>query len=183
MLVLVVVAVRMTVAVVVRVTVVVPVAAPAPAGRQHRGADGDDEQAGDERQPGVERLRDDEAREQERDEAEREDPRGVCDGDDAAQEHRVDRAPARADEIPGDDRLAVAGCERVRSTPERGDEQRHEDHADREVAVRDQRLEAPALVLRRGRAGELGRHPSPPPGSIVAAASWTSSGERSSSFG
>ena len=42
------------------------------------------------------------------------------------------RLPARPHQIPRDERLAVARCERVRGTPERGDEQGHQDDADRQ---------------------------------------------------
>ena len=114
--------------------------------------DADDEQAGDQGQPRIERLGDDEAREQQRHEAEREDADGVRDGHDPTEQDGVDRPPLGADEIAGDDRLPVPGRQRVRSAPEGSDRQREQDDAERELATRDQRLEAAALMPRR-RAG------------------------------
>ena len=116
---------------------------------QHGAADSDHEHARGERQPGVERLGDDELREQERHEPEREDADRVRDGDDPAEQDRVERAAPRADEVAGDDRLAVPGRERVRCTPEGRDREREQDHAEREVAAGDERLEAAAAMLGR----------------------------------
>ena len=48
---------------------------------------------------------------------EREHAGGVRDGDDAAERDGVARRPARADEVRGDHRLAVAGRERVQRAP------------------------------------------------------------------
>ena len=88
------------------------------------------------------------------------------------------RAPARAHEVPGDERLAVPRRERMRGAPERSDEQRDEDHADREVAAVDQRLEpaaacAPARPARRAPAARPARLP----GVNRTSADRTSSGE------
>ena len=52
------------------------------------------------------------------------------------------RPALRADEIAGDQRLAVARRERVCRAPEGRDQQREQDHAEREVAARDQLREA-----------------------------------------
>ena len=78
----------------------------------------------DEVEPRVEILGDDELREPERDEPEREDADRVRDGDDPAEQQRVPRRAAGADEVRGDDRLAVARGERVRGAPEERDEER-----------------------------------------------------------
>ena len=68
------------------------------------------------------------------------------------------RCPLRADEVAGHERLAVPGRECVGSAPERRDQQRHEDHAEREVAPLDEGLEPAAAMLRsRGPADRGGR--------------------------
>ena len=139
---------------------------------------------GDEREPRVELLGDDEPREQERDEAEREDPGRVGDGHGRAEDERVARRSARADEVPGDERLAVARRERVHGAPEGGDEEREEDDAEREVATLDQRLEATRSMrgsrLRRDRR----RHGvARCPARTSAVALRTSSGERGDPVG
>ena len=54
------------------------------------------------------------------------------------------RLPAGAHEVAGDERLPVAGRQRVHRAPERRDQQREQDHAEREIAALDQRLEAAA---------------------------------------
>ena len=109
---------------VVPVVVVMPVrvsAAVPHAGKQNRGADADHEQAGGKADPGVELLRHDELGEGERYEAEREDADRVGRRHDQAERRRVPGRSALADEIGGDDRLSVAGRERVRRAPEEGD--------------------------------------------------------------
>ncbi len=63
---------------------------------------------------------------------------------------------ALADEVGGDDRLAVARAERVRCAPEESEGERQED-AGRAQVARDERLEARAVLLRNGRS-ELRRH-------------------------
>ena len=148
------------------VVMAVPVGAAMPDPReQHRGADADHEQPGDEPDPRVELLGDDELGEGERDEPEREDADGVRRRHDQPERRGVPRRPALADEIGRDDRLAVAGRERVRGAPEEGEPERDEDDADAEVVLRDQarepvvRPEPPAPSL-RARAG--GREASPP---------------------
>ena len=130
--------VMVVVAVLVAVAVVVIVSAAPRAREEDRAADDDHEQARGQRQPGIERLGDDEAREQQGDEAEREDADRVRDRHDAAEQDGVDGPALRSDEVPGDDRLAVSGRERVRRAPEGRDQQREEDHAQREVAARDE---------------------------------------------
>ena len=75
----------------------------------------------------------------------------------------MSRLAARADHVAGDDRLPVAGCERVRSAPEHRDEERDEHEADAQLLLGDERREA-ALARRRrstrglGRAVERRRH-------------------------
>ena len=54
----------------------------------------------------------------------------------------VPRRAALADEVGGDDRLAVARAERVRRAPEERDRERDQDHADAQVVLRDQAGEA-----------------------------------------
>ena len=74
------------------------------------------------------------------------------DRDDAAERERVADLPARADHVGGDDRLPVAGCERVRRAPEERQGEGEDDQPGREVVAADQRLEAVRAVL-RGRTG------------------------------
>ena len=123
---------------------------------KHGDADRDHHQPGNEVEPRVEVLGNDQLRQQQRHRAQREDPRRVGDGDDAAEVDGVAHGSALADEVGGDDRLAVAGAERVRSAPEEGEGKREED-AGRAQVARDERLEARAVLLRNGR-GELRRH-------------------------
>ena len=75
------------------VLVMVGVAARPQALCQHRGAHGDDEQSRHKGEPRVETLRDDEAREPERDEAEREDARGVSHRHGRAEQHGIAGRP------------------------------------------------------------------------------------------
>ena len=60
------------------------------------------------------------------------------------------RGAARADEIGGDDRLAVAGLERVEGAERGGHEQRDHDGAQRELA-RDDQIRERAARRRSGR--------------------------------
>jgi hypothetical protein len=124
---------------------------PAP---KHGQPDADDEEPGDEREPRVDLLGDEEARQEERHEAEREHAGGVRDGNGRAEEERVPGAPAGAHEVAGDECLAVARCEGVRGTPERRDEQRDEDDTEGELAPLDQLLEAAADTGTSGRRSE-----------------------------
>jgi hypothetical protein len=71
----------------------------------------------------------------------------------------VPRPASGADEVPGDERLAVAGRQRVCRSPEGRDEKRDEDDAGREVAVLDQCLEPAAGMGRRRDAAERRRCP------------------------
>ena len=87
----------------------------------------------------------------ERDEPEGEDAGGVRRRHRRAEQERVPRLAARADEVAGDERLPVPRREGVDCAPEGGDQEREQDHAEREVAALDQRLEAPVAVLRRRR--------------------------------
>ena len=150
---------------------------------QHRGADADDEQTRDERQPRIERLGDDEPGEEQRDETEREDAGRVGHGHDRAEEHGVAGPALRPDEIAGDDRLAVSRRERVRGAPEGGEREREQDRAEREVAAGNQRLEAAALVRGGAAASSEGGVPGPRPSAKRAVAADTSSGERRRSCG
>ena len=145
------------VAVVVIVAVLVAVTVHGPVARaKHDHADRDDEQRRGEVEPRIEILGNDELREAERDEAEREDTDRVRDRDDPAEQERVSRLAARADHVAGDDRLPVAGRERVRSAPEHCDEERDEHEADAQLLLGDERSET-ALVRRRRSTGGLGR--------------------------
>ena len=67
---------------------------------QDASSDADDEQTRDERQPGVELLGDDEAREQERHEPESEDAGGVRHGHRRSERDRVAGPAARAHRYP-----------------------------------------------------------------------------------
>src|SRR5205814_2237709 len=70
---------------------------------------------------------------------------------------------ALADQVGADDRLAVAGRERVRRAPEEGRRQRGEDHERAQSAVGDQPREAGACDAVRG----LQRAPGQQPGRAV----------------
>jgi hypothetical protein len=74
--------------------------------------------ARDEVQPRVEVIRHDELRERERDEAEREDADVCVAVTIRPEQRRVPGRAALADEVGGDDRLAVPGRERVGGAPE-----------------------------------------------------------------
>ena len=75
----------------------------------------------------------------------------------AAEKKRVARRPLRPDEVRGDDRLAVAGRERVSRAPEGRDQERQEQHADGQLAVLDQLLETPTDMERRRDGGDRRR--------------------------
>src|SRR5262245_66263683 len=91
------------------VIMVMVVAARAKPLSQHRTSDRDDEHAGDEGEPWVELLGDDERREPESHEPEGEDAGGVRDRHRPSKEQGIARTPPRADEVCGDHRLAVPG--------------------------------------------------------------------------
>ncbi len=116
---------------------------------KNAGADRDDEEPGDEREPRVELFGEDELRQAESHEPEREDARGVRDRHGAAEHERMSGGPARTDQVCGDQRLSVTRCQSVRSAPERGDEERKQEDADREIALLDQSLEPSVRVRRR----------------------------------
>ncbi len=127
------------------VMVVGPVAAPQPLA-QHGGADCNDEQTGDQGQPRVQLVGHDEPGEQERDESEPEDAGRVRDRHRRSEEERVPRLPLRPHEVAGDERLPVPRGQRVDGSPERRDQQRDQDHAEREISSLDERLERLALM-------------------------------------
>ena len=147
--------------VVVAVAVVVAVGARVASAREQHGcADADDEQARREVDPRVEPVGDDPLRERERHAAECEHPEGVRRGGDQPQKCRVRGRPARADEVRRDDRLPVAGGERVRRAPEDGERKRREHDERAQVTAADQRREARVRdPVRRGEraAREQGR--------------------------
>ena len=89
----------------------------------------DDQQARGEVEPRVELLGQDVLREGQRDEAEREDADRVRDRDDRPERHRVAGGAARAHQVGGDHRLAVAGRERVQRAPAERGEQEEQEHA------------------------------------------------------
>ena len=137
-----------------------------PAGRTAPTAD--DEETGGDGQPGIELLGDDEVRERERDEAEREDARPCASTVTIRPSRTACRArPAGADQVGGDDGLAVAGGECVRSSPEQRHEEGDEDDAEPELVALDERLEAAAPLGRAPRRGAERRAASrtPLPGS------------------
>ena len=138
------------------VVVVVRPASPPQALPQHRCSDDDDEQAGGEREPGIELVGDDELRQQQRHEPEGEHPCRVRDGHGCTEEEGMPRLPLRADEVAGDECLAVAGSQSVHRSPERRDQEGEQDHAEREVAALDQRFESAACVHRSRRCADHG---------------------------
>jgi hypothetical protein len=117
-------------------------------------ADRDHEEARHDREPRVEALGNDEAREEQGHQAEGEDSDRVGDGDDETEQHRMPRAAPRADEVAGDNRLPMPGRERVRRAPERGDDERDEDDAGAQLLRRDESFEPPRLPLWRRTAEE-----------------------------
>ena len=153
--------------------------------REHGRADADDHQPGGEVEPRIEPVGDDPLREQERHAAEREHAGGVGRGRDQPEQRRVPRRAARADDVGGDDRLAVPGRERVRRAPEEREHERDE-HDERAEMARGRRA-------RRSRGPRPGRARERLPGEerrrcVVrrrqcAAARATSSGLESRSFG
>ncbi len=138
--------------------VVVTAVSPSRALPQDRRPDRDDQQPGDERQPGVELLREDELREPERNEPEGEDPGRVGDRDRAAEQHCVPRSSSRAHEVRRHDGLSVTGCECVGRAPEHRDDEGQRERTEREVASLDQRLETAGTWLGWSRRVEGRRH-------------------------
>ncbi len=138
--------------------VLVTVGAAAHAREQHRGSDTHYEETRGQREPGIQRLRHDELRQEERHEAEREDAGGVGHRDDPTEEERVERSPPCADEIAGHDRLAMPRRECVRGTPEGRDQERDQHDAEGEIATGDERLEATTRVRGGLRSVERGRN-------------------------
>ena len=132
-----VVVVVMMVLMAVRVRTAVP-----PASTQHARTDQDDEETRDEVEPGIELLRHDEAREQERDRAEREDADRMRRGDDQAKERCMARRSALSDEVRGHDRLAVPRREGVCHAPEESCAKRRGDHPEAELIAPDERCKA-----------------------------------------
>ena len=124
---------------------------------QHRCADYDDEEPRRQREPGVELLGDDEPRQHEGHETEPEDTGRVGQRHRRSQQEGVPRLSLRADEVAGDECLAVARRQRVHGSPERGDQEGEQDDAEREVAAPDQRLEAAAAVVGCGGAPDRRR--------------------------
>ena len=124
------------------VVVAVPASEPLPKDAQ---PDRDDEQPGRQRQPRVELLGHDEAREQERHEPEREHAGGVRDGHRRSERDRVAGRPRVPTRYPATSAFPCPGVS-ARRAPERRDEQREQDDPRREVAALDQRLEAAATV-------------------------------------
>src|SRR5262249_3434152 len=91
----------------------------------------------------------------ESDDAERDDRRGMSEGHGSSEDGRVARRPALAYEVSRDDRLPVAGAERVRGAPHHGGEQGECDESGRQVLSGDQAGEAGG---RRRRAGNSFYH-------------------------
>ena len=139
------------------VVVVVVAACVARAPEEDTGPDADDEHPRDERQPGIELLRDDDGREPERHETQREHARRVGDRDRGPEREGVPRPAAGADEVAGDERLPVPGREGVRGTPERRHEQGEQDDPERRVVAPDEPREPVARVAWRRRPVEQRR--------------------------
>ena len=97
-----------------------------------------DREPGDRAQPRVEPLRHDVPRGIERQAAQEVDARRVGGGDDESQDHGMPGGAARAHEIGGDDRLAVAGLERMEGAEAHGHHQRQGDDARAQLAHGDE---------------------------------------------
>ena len=111
-----------------------------------RPPDAHDQQAGDQRQPGIEVLRQHVLRQRERHDAEREHADRVGHRDRRSERDRVPRAAASADQVGGHHRLAVTRRERVQRAPAEGGQQEQQQHALAGSGVREQAGEA----VRRG---------------------------------
>ena len=120
---------------------------------QHR-----DREPGGEPEPRVQALGDDVPGGVERDAAQEVHAGGMRRGHDEAQDQRVSRGPARADEVRGHDRLAVARLEGVEGAEGRGHEQRDGDDAEARIGRPDELGEAiTSRPARAGAAAEDGR--------------------------
>jgi hypothetical protein len=115
---------------------------------EHRRADRDHEQPRDQSEPRVELLGKDELREPEGHDPDREDPGRVGHGDGAPEHERVPRRALRSDEVRGHERLAVPRGQRVRGSPEAGDQERREEDAERDLPALDQTLEPAGVGYR-----------------------------------
>jgi len=112
-----------------------------PARAEDGAADSDDEQPRNEVEPRVEVVRDDEAREQKRHEPEGEDADRVRGRNDQTEQRGVTRRAALTHEIRSDDRLTVAGRERMRHAPEERGAERSDDDPEAQLLAVDQRRE------------------------------------------
>ena len=99
---------------------------------------------------GIEALGQDVLRQEERHQPQREDADRVGDRDGQAEGDGVAGRAARADQVGGDDGLAVAGRERVRGAEAEGDQQRQQHHWRCQVVGGDQHGERAATSLDRG---------------------------------
>ena len=93
-------------------------------------------------EPGIEPVGNDPLREQERHASEREHACRVGGGGDQSEQSGMPGRSARADHVGGDDRLPVAGRERVRRAPEDGEQERDEHDERAQMAPADERGEA-----------------------------------------
>ena len=112
---------------------------------EHRRADADDEQPRGERQPRVELSGTMNCESASVTSPRAKTPAVCVDRHGRAEQERVPRLALRADEVAGDERLAVPRREGVDGAPEGGDQEREQDHAEREVAALDRATRSPPL--------------------------------------
>ena len=110
----------------------------APAAQEHVSAQPGNGQPGKYAQPRVELLGHDVARGIESDGAKSKDSRGVRGGDDQAEQQGMPRRASRADQVGGDDGLAVAGFKRVQRSQSEGDEGGCDEEPETQAAGSDQ---------------------------------------------
>ena len=110
----------------------------APAAEEHVSAKPGDGQAGKYTQPGIQLLGHDVARGIKGDGAKSKNSRGMRGGDDEAEQQGMPRRASRANQVGGDDRLAVAGFKRVQRSQPEGDEGGRDEEPETQAAGGDQ---------------------------------------------
>ena len=116
----------------------------APAAKKHVSAEPGDGQAGENAQPRVELLGHDVARGIKGNGAKSKNSRGMRGGDDETEQQGMPRGAPRADQVGGDDRLAVAGFKRVQRSQPEGNEAGSDEEPETHAAGRDQLSERAA---------------------------------------
>ena len=116
----------------------------APAAQEHVSTQPGNGQPGKYTQPRIELFRHDVSRGIKGDGAQRKDSRSVRSGDDQTKQQRMSSRAARADQVGGYDRFAVAGFQRVQRAQSEGDEGGGDQEPETQAAGRDQLSERAA---------------------------------------